>query len=378
MRTTCAARRRSSTTSRPAHAQHRRSGEEQGERAARGLTPTVRIHVRHADDIQMPPPADRPGPADPGTGDRSRACPPGSAGPAPSGCRRPDTVSPCPRRRRARRSRVAAVRSRSPRRSRCRPPTRRSCPRPSRAGARRRNLGAAIGGRPQPGRGHPRVAADLAPGVRRPSSPPRCSSASSNSPGRCGAGRFRPPLVPLLVGSLAMEALAWTRGSTGLVVGFFSPRSPSSCGGSPTGPPATSGTPPPASSSPSTCRCWPVSPSSCCVPDDGGTRVLAFIATVVASDVGGYAAGVLFGKHPMAPSISPKKSWEGLAGSVLACMLVATPLIALGLHGPWWGGAVFGAASARLGDRRRPRRVADQARPRHQGHGHTCCPATAV
>ena len=52
------------------------------------------------------------------------------------------------------------------------------------------------------------------------------------------------------------------------------------------------------------------------VPDDGVARVLTFIATVVASDVGGYAAGVLFGKHPMAPSISPKKSWEGFAGSV--------------------------------------------------------------
>ena len=90
------------------------------------------------------------------------------------------------------------------------------------------------------------------------------------------------------------------------------------------------------------------------VPEDGATRVLFFIATVVASDVGGYAAGVLFGKHPMAPSISPKKSWEGMAGSVLACMLVgAPPIIALALDGPWWGGLLFGAAlatSATLGD----------------------------
>ena len=72
-------------------------------------------------------------------------------------------------------------------------------------------------------------------------------------------------------------------------------------------------------------------------------RVLAFIATVVASDVGGYAAGVLFGKHPMAPSISPKKSWEGMAGSVLACMLVATPLIwpsrSTGPGGAGWSSA---------------------------------------
>ena len=43
-----------------------------------------------------------------------------------------------------------------------------------------------------------------------------------------------------------------------------------------------------------------------------------FIATVVCSDVGGYVAGVLFGKHPMAPVISPKKSWEGFAGSAIA------------------------------------------------------------
>lgn len=52
-------------------------------------------------------------------------------------------------------------------------------------------------------------------------------------------------------------------------------------------------------------------------PPDGPRRVTAFIAVVVCSDVGGYAFGVLLGKHPMSPSISPKKSWEGLAGSFL-------------------------------------------------------------
>src|SRR5919206_551808 len=55
-------------------------------------------------------------------------------------------------------------------------------------------------------------------------------------------------------------------------------------------------------------------------PPDGPRRATIFIATVVASDVGGYAAGVLFGKHPMAPTVSPKKSWEGFAGSTLACI----------------------------------------------------------
>src|ERR671915_586632 len=50
--------------------------------------------------------------------------------------------------------------------------------------------------------------------------------------------------------------------------------------------------------------------------DDGVQGILTFILVTIASDIGGYAAGVLFGKHPMAPVISPKKSWEGFAGSV--------------------------------------------------------------
>ena len=52
-------------------------------------------------------------------------------------------------------------------------------------------------------------------------------------------------------------------------------------------------------------------------PDDGADRVVAFIVLVVLSDIGGYAAGVLFGRHPMAPTVSPKKSWEGFAGSAV-------------------------------------------------------------
>ncbi|MEU7767698.1 phosphatidate cytidylyltransferase [Nocardia sp. NPDC049190] len=50
---------------------------------------------------------------------------------------------------------------------------------------------------------------------------------------------------------------------------------------------------------------------------NGNLRVLTFMILVVCSDVGGYVAGVLFGKHPMAPSISPKKSWEGFCGSLV-------------------------------------------------------------
>lgn len=59
--------------------------------------------------------------------------------------------------------------------------------------------------------------------------------------------------------------------------------------------------------------------------DDGHWRVAVFIALAVANDTGGYVAGVLLGKHPMAPTVSPKKSWEGFAGSVLLTMAVAIP-----------------------------------------------------
>ncbi len=43
----------------------------------------------------------------------------------------------------------------------------------------------------------------------------------------------------------------------------------------------------------------------------------ALMGCVVASDTGGYVAGVMFGAHPMAPAVSPKKSWEGFLGSVI-------------------------------------------------------------
>ncbi|GAB2459634.1 phosphatidate cytidylyltransferase [Xylanimonas ulmi] len=56
--------------------------------------------------------------------------------------------------------------------------------------------------------------------------------------------------------------------------------------------------------------------------EDGPWRVAWFILLGVANDTGGYIAGVLFGRHPLAPTVSPKKSWEGLAGSVVLTTLV--------------------------------------------------------
>ena len=88
-------------------------------------------------------------------------------------------------------------------------------------------------------------------------------------------------------------------------------------------------------------------------PDDGAWRVLVFVLVVVCSDVGGYAVGVLAGRHPMAPTVSPKKSWEGAGGSLLACVVGAALAVHLALGGSWWAGAVLGVAgvlSATLGD----------------------------
>lgn len=79
-------------------------------------------------------------------------------------------------------------------------------------------------------------------------------------------------------------------------------------------------------------------------PDDGAWRVLMTLAMVVCSDTGGYVVGVLLGRHRMAPTVSPGKSWEGFAGSVLTCAVAGAIMITLIFDSPWWHGAVFGVA----------------------------------
>jgi phosphatidate cytidylyltransferase len=76
--------------------------------------------------------------------------------------------------------------------------------------------------------------------------------------------------------------------------------------------------------------------------DHGGTRTFIVIATVVFADIGGYVAGVLFGKHLMVPAISPKKSWEGLVGSVVFGVTAAVLSVAFLLDRPAWVGVPLG------------------------------------
>ncbi|MBU3686939.1 MAG: phosphatidate cytidylyltransferase [Mycobacterium sp.] len=88
-------------------------------------------------------------------------------------------------------------------------------------------------------------------------------------------------------------------------------------------------------------------------PPDGYARVFALMLGVVFSDIGGYAAGVLFGKHRMVPAISPKKSWEGLAGSLVCGTTAAVLAVAFLMDKPAWVGVPLGlmlVTTATLGD----------------------------
>ncbi len=88
--------------------------------------------------------------------------------------------------------------------------------------------------------------------------------------------------------------------------------------------------------------------------DDGPWRVLTFLLLTVVSDTGAYAIGWRFGKHKLAPRISPGKTREGLLGAVLFAMVAGALCMQFLIDdGSWWQGLLLGlavAASATLGD----------------------------
>lgn len=86
---------------------------------------------------------------------------------------------------------------------------------------------------------------------------------------------------------------------------------------------------------------------------EGAQRVLLFIILTICNDMGGYFAGILVGRHPLVPRISPKKTWEGLAGSAVVSVGAGMGLLPVLLGGHLWQGAVLGAAAvaaSTLGD----------------------------
>jgi len=163
----------------------------------------------------------------------------------------------------------------------------------------------------------------------------------------------RLPLVPLLLGGAGIEVSAWARGPSGLAMAFMIVAAGLVVwrlgeGAARYGEDVTR-----------TLFVLLYVPTLAAFavllarPDDGAGRVIAFVAVVVCSDVGGYAAGVFFGKHLLAPVVSKGKTWEGFAGSVAACSLCGILLMTLTFHHPLWQGELFGLAivvTATLGD----------------------------
>jgi phosphatidate cytidylyltransferase len=77
-------------------------------------------------------------------------------------------------------------------------------------------------------------------------------------------------------------------------------------------------------------------------PSTGFQRVMTFMVLVGCNDTFGYIVGVLLGKHPLVPKISPKKTWEGLAGSLLFTMIGGALAFEYIMDMHWWIGLIVG------------------------------------
>jgi phosphatidate cytidylyltransferase len=77
-------------------------------------------------------------------------------------------------------------------------------------------------------------------------------------------------------------------------------------------------------------------------PSTGFQRVMTFMVLVGCNDTFGYIVGVLLGKHPLVPKISPKKTWEGLAGSLVFTMIGGALAFEYIMDMHWWIGLTVG------------------------------------
>lgn len=153
-----------------------------------------------------------------------------------------------------------------------------------------------------------------------------------------------PPLVPLLIGGVLMSGLAWYEGPDALSVGLLVTVLAAMVWRLADGP---AGYQRDITAATLVAVYVPFLGGFAALlaePDDGAKRVIVTLAAVVLSDTGGYAAGVFLGQHPMAPTISPKKSWEGLAGSLVAAAVGGALMLYFVFDVALWWGAVFGLA----------------------------------
>jgi phosphatidate cytidylyltransferase len=75
---------------------------------------------------------------------------------------------------------------------------------------------------------------------------------------------------------------------------------------------------------------------------DGAKRIFTLVALIACNDTFAYFVGVLFGKHKIAPSISPKKSWEGLIGGAIAAIIGGAFIFHSLFETTWVVGAAIG------------------------------------
>jgi phosphatidate cytidylyltransferase len=164
---------------------------------------------------------------------------------------------------------------------------------------------------------------------------------------------IRPPVVPLAIGAVAMLVAAYAGGAETLVAALALTVLASLVWRLPDGPEAylrdtTAGV--------FTAMYVPFLASFAVLmlePSDGPRRVTTFLVVTMCSDIGGYLVGVVLGRHAMAPTISPKKSWEGFAGSVLFCAVGGAAAVHLLFDDDYWKGVVLGLAAvvaATVGD----------------------------
>ncbi|GAA3519061.1 phosphatidate cytidylyltransferase [Actinocatenispora rupis] len=156
--------------------------------------------------------------------------------------------------------------------------------------------------------------------------------------------RTRPPLVPLLVGAVAMQGLAWFGGLEALTIGLVFTLTAVLIWRLADGPPGFRRDVTSAALIAAYVPFLAGFGTLLARPEDGAERIVAALAMVVLSDTGGYAVGVFLGRHKMAPRISPGKSWEGFAGSVVTTAIGGAVLLLLLFHVPVWWGALFGVA----------------------------------
>jgi len=78
----------------------------------------------------------------------------------------------------------------------------------------------------------------------------------------------------------------------------------------------------------------------------GPAKVATMVLGVAGADTGGLLLGMLIGKHPFAPRISPKKTWEGIAGSFLLAGVGVIPMTVFVIGAPWWKGAILAVVIA--------------------------------